>query len=215
MKIQLINLQNPTLANCWLAVDEKTNKAALCDVGWYYDIVGEFIKKQGVEVEYILLTHGHFDHLMGAKAAAAELGAKIAIHALDKDGLSDTEVNLMGDFRVDAPFEPTTADIILNDGDTITIGESTLKVMHTPGHSAGSVCFIDEEGRNILSGDTVFYSTVGRTDLPTGSDADMYNSLKKIVALEGEYNIYPGHGPETTLSHERVRNIYIRRMNRN
>ena len=120
----------------------------------------------------------------------------------------------MDTFDVDAELYPCEADILLNDGDEIHIGDSTLKVLSAPGHSRGGVIYIDEDSRSIFSGDTLFYSTVGRTDTFGGSEDKLKESIGKILSLEGEYDIYPGHGPYTTLSHERVRNIFIRRMYR-
>ena len=117
-------------------------------------------------------------------------------------------------FEVQAPLIHSKPDRELEDGDEISLGETVLRVMSTPGHSKGSVLFIDEKDRIIISGDTLFRSTVGRTDAIGGSETELKESMEKIISLEGDYDIYPGHGPMTTLSHERVRNIFIRRMGR-
>ena len=94
------------------------------------------------------------------------------------------------------------------------LGDEKIKVMHTPGHTSGSVCFILENDRTIISGDTLFCRTVGRTDFADGSDEEMYKSIKKLISLDGDYRVLPGHNRETTLDSERTRNIYIRRMGR-
>ena len=214
MKVEIVDLNIPDLANCWLLTDEATGKAALVDIGWYTDELDEFIRRNKIDVEYILLTHGHFDHIMGAAKAKEATGARVLIHKDDNICLIDKKYNLMDDFGVTAPLYPCEADIIADDGTAVNIGESEITVMHTPGHSAGSVIFIDREGRNIISGDTLFYSTVGRTDKIGSSAEELADSLRKIIALDGDYTIYPGHGPVTSLSHERVRNIFIRRMDR-
>ncbi|MBO4342845.1 MAG: MBL fold metallo-hydrolase [Clostridia bacterium] len=214
MKVDIVDLNIPDLANCWLLTDEATGKAALVDIGWYTDELDEFIRRNKIDVEYILLTHGHFDHIMGAAKAKEATGARVLIHKDDNICLTDKKYNLMDDFGVTAPLYPCEADIIADDGIAVNIGESEITVMHTPGHSAGSVIFIDKKGRNIISGDTLFYSTVGRTDKIGSSTEALADSLRKIIALDGDYTIYPGHGPVTSLSHERVRNIFIRRMDR-
>jgi glyoxylase-like metal-dependent hydrolase (beta-lactamase superfamily II) len=107
---------------------------------------------------------------------------------------------------------PVSADIFIKDGDIIKLGKEEIKVMSTPGHTEGSVCYILEKDRVIISGDTLFCMTAGRTDFPGGSDEKMIESLKRLIALEGDYAVLPGHNRETTLESERKRNWYIRRM---
>lgn len=214
MKITKVNINNESLSNCYLLTDEKTGYSAMVDPGGFLDEVIETAEREKSNIKYILLTHGHFDHLLGAPLVKEVTGSPIAIGKGDEKCLESKEANLMKKFGVEAFFVPVNPDIILKDGDEITIGESIIKVMATPGHSKGGVVFIDEESRSIISGDTLFYSTVGRTDNVGASDEELAESLRKLIAFEGDYTVYPGHGPETTLSHERVRNIYIRRMNR-
>ncbi len=212
MIITSLSTGNESLSNCYLLTDEKTGKCALVDPGGFLYEVKEAAEKESDNLEYILLTHGHFDHILGVPHIKELTGAQIAIGKGDSDCLSSRETNLMDTFGVNAELYPCRADILLEDGDEIRIGESTLKVMSCPGHSRGGVIFIDGESRSIFSGDTLFFSTVGRTDTFGGDDRMLFASLKRILELEGDYDIYPGHGPVTTLSHERVRNIYIRRM---
>ncbi len=214
MKITRVNIYNEALSNCYLLTDEKTGYSAMVDPGGFLDEVIETAERETSNIKYILLTHGHFDHLLGAPLVKEVTGAPIAIGKGDEKCLESKEANLMIKFGVEAHFVPVKPDIILNDSDEITIGESKIKVMATPGHSKGGIVFIDEESRSIISGDTLFYSTVGRTDNIGASSEELTESLRRLISLDGDYSVYPGHGPETTLSHERVRNIFIRRMNR-
>ena len=214
MKVTKVRINNESLSNCYLLIDEKTGYSAMVDPGGFLDEVIETAEREKNNIKYILLTHGHFDHLLGAPLVKDVTGAPIAIGKGDEKCLESKVENLMVRFGVEAYFVPLKPDIVLYDGDEITIGESKLKVMATPGHSKGGVVYIDEESRSIISGDTLFYSTVGRTDNIGASDEELTESLRKLISLDGDYTVYPGHGPETSLSRERVRNIYIRRMNR-
>lgn len=155
---------------------------------------------------YILLTHRHADHLMGLARAKALAGGSIAIHELDAAGTSLPEVSCCREIygRMLTPTEP---DILLHDGDRLPFAGREITVLHTPGHTAGSVCFLIDDC--LFSGDTLFAGTVGRTDLPSGSIDDMLTSAARLAALPGEYKIYPGHGEATTLSRERISNPYL------
>lgn len=211
MKIIQIQLEHEIFANCYLLIDEATNEAAIIDPGWYGDIIKNTLAKENVNLMYILLTHGHFDHVSGVYGLQREEGAAVVIHSNDREHLLDPKKSLAeGNFP--EPHQPVTADILVEDGDIIMLGESPIKVMHTPGHTNGSVCYILEDDRVIFSGDTLFCMTAGRTDFWDGSDEKMIESLKKLIALEGDYKVYAGHNRETTLERERTRNWYIRRM---
>ena len=212
MKITSVPMDNEFLSNCYLLKDEATGLCAVVDPGGFTDGVRETAYGEKDNLKYILLTHGHFDHILGVPHVARVTGAEIAIGREDSDCLSSRETNLMNTFSVDADLYPCKADILLEDGDEIRIGESVIKVMASPGHSRGGVIFIDEESRSVFSGDTLFFSTVGRTDTYGGDDEKLKQSISRILNLEGDYDIYPGHGPKTTLSRERTRNIYVRRM---
>ncbi len=211
MRIIQIKLEHEIFANCYMLIDEATNDAAIIDPGWYGDIIKNTLAKENVNLKYVLLTHGHFDHVSGVYGLQKEEGAKVVIHSSDREHLLDPEKSLAkGNFP--EPHQPVTADILVEDGDIIRLGGSEIKVMHTPGHTNGSVCYILEDDRVIFSGDTLFCMTAGRTDFWDGSDEKMIASLKRLIALEGDYNVYAGHNRETTLERERTRNWYIRRM---
>ncbi len=168
----------------------------------------DFMAENGLRCTHILLTHTHFDHIMGVAGLKAATGALVCAHADDAPGLHDASISLarMTSFAV----EPSEADVVLQDGDTLAAAGFTLRVLHTPGHSAGGVCYVLEAPRKVIfSGDTLFYRSVGRTDLPHGSQSELLASIRnKLFTLEGDYLVYPGHGPATRLADERAGNPY-------
>ena len=212
MIIKKIELESKNLANCYLLTDEKTGKSAVVDPGYCGKNLKEAISGIEKNIDYIILTHGHFDHIVGAYGLKELTGAKVLIHALDEKCLWDEEESLNSTFPDTAAQTPMKADRLLEDGDEIILGGSRLTVLHTPGHTAGSICLIDYEGKNIISGDTLFKYTVGRTDFKGGSDEKMKESIEKLIALPGDFNVYPGHNIATTLDSERTRNFYIRHI---
>lgn len=190
--------------NCSLIIDEKTNQSALVDCTEFsqkmIDMIGD------TDLKYILLTHGHFDHIIGARDTKAKYGAKVVISSEDEPMLSSSKLSLAA--FCNAPQNDVEADIVVADGDEITLGDIVIKVMSTPGHTLGSVCYI--AGNCIFSGDTLFYCSCGRTDFPSGSPEQMMSSLQKLKALDGDYKVYTGHNNLTTLDFERKNNPYVK-----
>lgn len=190
--------------NCSLIIDEKTNQSALVDCNEFsqkmIDMIGD------TDLKYILLTHGHFDHIIGARDTKAKYGAKVVISSEDKPMLSFSKLSLAA--FCNAPQNDVEADVVVADGDEITLGDTVIKVMSTPGHTLGSVCYIAENC--IFSGDTLFYCSCGRTDFPSGSPEQMMSSLQKLKALDGDYKVYTGHNNLTTLDFERKNNPYMK-----
>lgn len=190
--------------NCSLIIDEKTNQSALVDCNEFsqkmIDMIGD------TDLKYILLTHGHFDHIIGARDTKAKYGAKVVISSEDKPMLSSSKLSLAA--FCNAPQNDVEADVVVADGDKITLGDTVIKVMSTPGHTLGSVCYIAENC--IFSGDTLFYCSCGRTDFPSGSPEQMMSSLQKLKALDGDYKVYTGHNNLTTLDFERKNNPYMK-----
>ena len=190
--------------NCSLIIDEKTNQSALVDCNEFsqkmIDMIGD------TDLKYILLTHGHFDHIIGVRDTKAKYGAKVVISSEDEPMLSSSKLSLAA--FCNAPQNDVEADIIVSDGDEITLGDIVIKVMSTPGHTLGSVCYIAENC--IFSGDTLFYCSCGRTDFPSGSPEQMMSSLQKLKALDGDYKVYTGHNNLTTLDFERKNNPYMK-----
>ncbi len=195
--------------NSYLITDKDTGKVAVVDPGFADKKLTAALEEVGEgNIEYILLTHGHFDHIGAVAEYAERFGAKIVISALDAPFLSDNALNLSG--RLFRGIEPIEADVLLNDNDTVALGNTELRFILTPGHTCGSGCFLSEEDRIIFSGDTLFYRSVGRTDFATSDPEAMLSSLHKLMNLQGDYRVLPGHDMETTLSEERMYNPYLR-----
>ncbi|MCL2088296.1 MAG: MBL fold metallo-hydrolase [Oscillospiraceae bacterium] len=183
--------------NCYIVHDGK--EAAVIDPGFEAETVFDAVKNQGLTLTKILLTHAHYDHIDAAPMLARLSGAKIYLHEDDRETLQHSgKINPSDNF----------VDVLLKDGDTINVGDIKIEVMHTPGHSKGSVCYLC--GDAIFTGDTLFKETVGRTDLYGGNYGVLMESLKKLTSLEGDYRIFPGHESETTLEHERKYNSYCK-----
>ncbi|MBQ2865032.1 MAG: MBL fold metallo-hydrolase [Clostridia bacterium] len=190
--------------NCYIIEDEVSAKCAVIDPGGNFDRISEAL--EGRMPEYIILTHGHFDHLLAAARLQRETGAKVLVHKLDEGMMQEKYVKNSGYFR--GNFDAPKADGYLTDGMTIELGQLKLTVLNTPGHSKGSCVIIC--GDCIFSGDTLFYESWGRCDLDGGDDNEMLQSLRRIGKLDGEYTVYPGHGESTLLSHERQYNYLMR-----
>lgn len=195
-------------ANCWVLIDEESSEFALIDPSPSGEAFLEFLEKRDLKKEnlkYILLTHGHFDHITGADEIRDISGAPLCVHEADSDFLTTDKNAYKYFFREDLIMRP--AEIILCDGDVLTLGKSEIKVVSTPGHTEGSVCFF--VGDNIYTGDTLFDRSIGRTDLVGGNQAKLEESLRKLISLDRDYNIYPGHGSVSTISKQIKFNPYL------
>ena len=188
-------------ANCYILHNAEENVSAIVDPGGESAKLEEAIKKIG-KVKYIFLTHGHFDHISEAKKYKDMTGAKIVIGKDEEKFLSDSSLNLSAKYSR-SPISPFGADVLVNDGDVIKLGNSEVKVIFTPGHTIGSVCYLIDD--MIFSGDTLFRGEIGRTDLKSGNMELMKVSLKKLYELNKEYTVYPGHGLFTLLSKEKMK----------
>ena len=198
-------------SNCYLLYDEKNKKACLVDPGAYDEKIMEFIEENGLVCEYIILTHGHFDHIIGAEAFKAKTWAKIAAHELEEEYLADPEKSMTFYFA----DETVSADVFFKDGDLISFGDFSLRVIHAPGHSKGSSCFVheSENQKTMFSGDTLFKGTVGRFDFYGGDYETLMASLRKLRSLNENYKIYAGHGETTFLYDEIANNPYYQSLN--
>ncbi len=201
--------QGPVQANTHIITDTVTGKIAVVDAGDCTAYLKE--RLQGRQVEYILLTHGHFDHILGVAALKELTDAEVCIHAADADCLSSEEKSLCS-WECAGQQTPIVPDRLLHEGDVISLGESVLHVLHTPGHTKGGVCYADYENRILFTGDTLFCLTAGRTDFPGGSDEELLASLIRLRNLDGDFTVYTGHNRVTTLNQERMRNRYMRRI---
>ena len=205
MKIEPL-IVGPLEVNCYIAICEETNHAAIIDPGDDEQKILDFIRKTGVKVTHILLTHGHSDHIAAVAPVQRATQARILVHR-DEAPLLDLAEELSQMFGLRVP-EPFKVDEYFQDGDVITTGNSEFKVISTPGHSPGSVCFLT--GQDLLAGDTLFRNSIGRTDLPGGSYYDLIRSIKgKLFKLDGATRVLPGHGPSTTIEHEMRNNPFL------
>ena len=195
----------PIEENCYILPDGE-GKAIVIDPGSAPEIIEEELEKRGLEPQRILLTHGHFDHMSGAKYLKEKYGAKVYIHKNDECMLSD----MVKSGALIAPFfeyVPVECDGYLKEGDVIRQGRLEIIVMETPGHSRGSVCFI--EGNSIFTGDTIFRGSVGRTDLYMGDYKELNRSLRRLAETEGNYLLFCGHGEDSSLNDERMSNPFL------
>lgn len=167
----------------------------------------EFLNSANAQ-RLILLTHAHFDHIKGAEELKNLTNTKIAIYELDAPATDNGELNLSTYFGIfSTPFK---ADITLIDGEELTFGKTKIKVIHTPGHTVGSACFLI--GDILISGDTLFNSSIGRTDFPGGSFEEIKRSLRKLSKLDENITVYSGHGEATTIGQEKRTNPYLKEI---
>lgn len=194
------NIQN----NCYLVVDEKTNCSALVDCTECSQKMLDFIGE--TDLKYIFLTHGHFDHITGVKGVKEKYGSRVVISHEDAPMLSSAKLSLAafcgGEQNVVEP------DILVADGDVVKLNDIEFKVISTPGHTKGGVCYL--VGDYIFTGDTLFFCSCGRTDFPGGSSQEIIASLKKIAALDGDLKVMPGHDRLSNLNFERENNPYMK-----
>lgn len=171
-----------------------------------YELINLLLSQQGATAKYVLITHGHFDHIGGVARFAAN-GAKVYISKIDYDMFIKPDNNVNTEF-FGKSVEPFVADVLVGDGDKFRLCNHDFTVIATPGHTPGGVCYIMDDNC-IFAGDTLFRLSVGRTDFPLCSHSDLMKSIKKLFALNGNYAVCPGHGGRTTLDFERKNNPYV------
>jgi hydroxyacylglutathione hydrolase len=194
--------------NCWVIGNRRTGEAVCIDPGDNPDEILAMARDMGVRIKAIANSHGHLDHVMGVRGVKAATGAPFLIHPADLDivrGSAAMAPRWMG-AQVEPPPDP---DGLLADGDEIDVDGVKLKVIHTPGHTPGSVSFY--VNGLLFSGDTLFQGSIGRTDLPGGDyDLEMSSIIDRLLALPDDTIVLPGHMAQTTIGHERQRNPYVR-----
>lgn len=185
--------------NCYIVIDESTKKAFIVDPGDEGSKIADVIDSLGIKLEYILLTHGHFDHVGAVEYIADKYNVPFYISEVDEKW-SEKVPSLFGKLR--------KADGYLKDGDSIAFGDNNIKVIETPGHTEGGICFLIDD--ILLTGDTLFRTSIGRTDFPGGNFKDIIASIKnKLLGLGDDITVYPGHGPSSTIAFEKERNPYL------
>ncbi|SNX52643.1 MBL fold metallo-hydrolase [Thermoanaerobacterium sp. RBIITD] len=205
LKIQRFII-GPLQSNCYVVVDPDTKECVVIDPGEPINEIPDYIIKNGYKPKYVLLTHGHLDHIGGVDFLRDRFDVKVCISEDDSKMLSDPHLNLsMMDFE---RIVVKPADILLKDGDVLKFGDKKINVIHTPGHTPGGSCF--RIGEVCFTGDTLFNGSIGRTDFPGGNYNDIMESIKnKLFKLNDDVIICPGHGETSTIGYEKTENPFL------
>ena len=197
----------PVQTNCYFVTNIKTKEMIIIDPGACANQLAKKVDESGAKPVAILLTHGHFDHATDAKPLADRYGIKIYIHEADKATLDDPQLNVSYMMGQSKTFY---ADVFLKDKQELDIAGFHIVVLHTPGHTPGGCCYYFPYQNVVFSGDTLFCTSVGRTDFPKGSAAQIIRSIKeKLLPLLDETTVYTGHNDITTIGTERMYNPYL------
>ncbi len=192
--------------NCYILGDQ--SEILVVDPGGDAEKICNVLQENQLTVKNIVLTHCHFDHILAANDVQKRCGGKIVASEKEKENLSSPEINMTGRFSKH-PIEQT-ADTWLKDGDCIQSGDYCFKILETPGHTSGCMCLYCESKKILISGDTLFYESIGRTDFPTGDFQALSDSVHaKLYTLPDDTKVFPGHGVETSIGHEKTHNLYV------
>ena len=190
--------------NCYFLYREGEKDCIVVDPADKGGDIYRALQKNGFRTAGILLTHGHFDHIGAVEEVQEKYGCLVCACEKEIPLLASPELNASNMSHRPLSLTP---DVTVKEGDSVTVGDLEFKVMETPGHTEGSICFVI--ANTIFSGDTLFLGSCGRVDFPTGDAKTMMDSLKRLKNLEGDYVVYPGHGPSTTLEYERKTNPFM------
>jgi len=194
----------PLENNCYIITDEKSKETFVVDPGDEPDRIIDFIREKGLKLKYIVCTHAHYDHVGAVPELKQETGAQIVIHQNELDLY--THIDKQG-MMWGVELDPLPApDIIVEEGSILAIGDLKFEILHTPGHTPGGICLYGEG--MIITGDTLFAGSVGRTDLHGGDLRQLKNSFKRIMLLPETIKVLPGHGPESTIGREKHENFF-------
>lgn len=200
--------------NCYVVSDE-TKECVIIDCGAFYDedkeAIKTYIQAKDLKPVHLLVTHGHLDHNFGNEFIFKTYGLKPEVSERDEKTMLNAKGQAAHFFDMELPIEMPDAGRLLEENDVVTFGSHTFKVLETPGHSKGSICFYCEQEKTLFSGDTLFRFSIGRTDLTGGSMMMIIQSLRFLAQLPDDTNVYPGHGPETTIGDEVAHNPYMDR----
>lgn len=207
ISLKLIRVQAGVYAvNCYIIYCEDKKEGIIVDPGGDADSILEFVREKDLKIKYIVLTHGHGDHIGGLKELKDALNAKIAIHEDDVEMLRDGDKNLSSKMLMGrVEVEP---DLILKEGSILEFGNEKAEVIHTPGHTLGGICLVIQD--NIITGDTLFAGSIGRTDLYGGDFDTLMKSIKeKLMKYPDATKIFPGHGSPSTIGREKQSNPFL------
>ena len=193
--------------NCFILFDENKD-AFIVDPGASSENIIEAIEKNSLNIKYILLTHGHFDHVGAVASLAKKFKAPVYLSKKDRKFLETPAEVRVSSFGME--IEAADVDVFVNDNDEIPFSDSIIKVIETPGHTLGSVCYLFNN--YLFAGDTLFNGSIGRTDFPESDHSLMIESLKKLKELDDEIYVLSGHGPESQMSYEKISNPYLRNL---
>ncbi|MBU5331660.1 MBL fold metallo-hydrolase [Anaerocolumna aminovalerica] len=197
----------PVMTNCYFAINEDTKETIIIDPADKAEVLIQKINKETLKPVAVLLTHGHFDHILAASEIAVNFHIPIYASKEEKELLETPSLNLSVSLGKNISLTPTT---LLNDKDIIKLAGTEVNVIHTPGHTSGGICYLFKESKILFSGDTLFEGTVGRADLPTGNLNTLLDSVNhKLMTLPDDTTVFPGHGESTTIGHERNTNPYV------
>jgi glyoxylase-like metal-dependent hydrolase (beta-lactamase superfamily II) len=197
--------------NCSIFGDETTREALVIDPGDELDRIQAILDRHRLRVTGIVVTHGHIDHVGAAARLHAQTGAPVYMSALDRPQMDLLEMQAKW-IGVPTPEQPAI-DVPLEDGDTIRLASGVLQVLHTPGHTQGSISLLLADENKLVAGDTLFRDSIGRTDLPGGDGRRILASIKeKLLPLDDALIVIPGHGPLTTIGREREHNPFLQRL---
>lgn len=193
-------------ANCYIVVDDATSEAMIIDPGGSADELIDFIEKNKFKLKYIILTHGHADHIGGVKEIEEHFDVPIMAHGNEEKLLTDPGKNLSSRmFQQPIEIHPT---ILLNEGDKFNLGGLVVDILHTPGHTEGGMCI--KIAGNLFTGDTLFKNSLGRSDLHGGNGDELIDSIRnKLLVLDDDTIVWPGHGEESTIGEERLFNPFL------
>ncbi|OJV62155.1 MAG: MBL fold metallo-hydrolase [Clostridiales bacterium 38-18] len=195
-------------ANCFIVGDEETRIGMVIDPGGEAERIYKKIEDLGLSIAYIVLTHAHGDHIGGVEKLKKLTSAPVLLHHDEEEMLKTPSLNLTQ--SMNGPTVAMTADRTIGEGEVLSVGGLKCKVIHTPGHTIGGICLYFDKEKILFSGDTLFYGSIGRTDLPGGSHKQLIQGiLNKLMILEDQVAVYPGHGASSSIGFERKRNPFL------